>query len=170
MGAATKWPLGGLGHEAEIAAMKEHEIQAAAIKVGISNYVGTAALAVLAGAVALFTFFKQNYDPSIVFYVAFVVAVAALVASIFLGGRGANATAYYLADGTWTKDTRMADFDLQATLTLIGLILTVASAVLGTTSSPHRVIDPCVSVLSADLSRSNPDVGQMRQDLTTCQR
>src|SRR5690242_17146858 len=97
--------------------LKENQIQAAVVKVGISNYVGTAALAVLAGAVALFTFIKQNYDPSVAFYVAFALAVLALVIGIFLGGQGANATAYYLAEGTW-KNTPLAEFNWQAILTL----------------------------------------------------
>ena len=39
--------------------------QAAVLKAGTSNYVGTATLAVLAGGVALFTYIQQNFKVSV---------------------------------------------------------------------------------------------------------
>lgn len=95
--------------------------------------------------------------------------VVALVASIYLGGQGANTTAYTLAAGTWKNDP-LPEFNWPAIRTLAGLILILAAAFLGTASPPHRVPDPCVSVLSADLSKSHPDIQQLRRDLATCQR
>jgi hypothetical protein len=104
--------------------------QAAALKVSISSYVGTATLALIAGGVALYTYVQQNFSPSIGFYLPMLLAVVALVISFVLGGKGANSTATELAKGTWTKDTKTKSFNWQAILVLIGLCLMLIAAAL----------------------------------------
>jgi preprotein translocase subunit SecG len=104
------------------------------MKVGISNYVGGAALAVIGGAAALYTYISQTFDPSGLFDVLMLVALLCLVASIFLGGRGADATTVAVANETWTTRSAGNDFNLQALLTLLGLLLVLGATVLGAMS------------------------------------
>lgn len=108
--------------------------QAASIKVGISNYVGSAALAVIAGAAALYTYISQTFEPSWCFDLAMVLAVICLVAAIFVGGLGADDTANAIADGNWEKRSAGPWFNLQAGLTLIGLVLVLIGAAIGANS------------------------------------
>lgn len=77
----------------------ENQRQAAVVKVGISNYVGTATLAVLAGGVALFTYFQQNFNVSDLFYAFTAGAAVLLVVSLYLGGQGASSLADNLRQG-----------------------------------------------------------------------
>jgi hypothetical protein len=148
----------------------DNQRQAAAIKVSISNYVGTAALAMLAGAVALFTYIQQNFNPSVVFYILILLSVISLVASFFAGGKGANSTATAVAQGTWSHQTKTNAYNLQAILTLAGLVLVLTSAAVGTTlSAPPAKKDPCVTLLSAQLEKPHPDLAQLRQELAVCE-
>jgi hypothetical protein len=52
----------------------DDERQAALMKTSISNYVGTATLAMIAGGVALFTYIQQNFKASAGFYVLVAIA------------------------------------------------------------------------------------------------
>jgi len=137
---------------ADQAVTDENQRQAAAVKVGISNYVGTATLAVLAGGVALFTYFQQNFNVSDVFYGFTVGAAGLLVVSLFLGGRGASSLADKVAKGTWTGQ-KTGEFNWQAILALAGTVALLVAVVLGTTS--HRTTtptkDPCVALLSSEV-------------------
>ena len=150
----------------------ENERQAAVLKVGISNYVGTATLAVLAGGVALFTYIQHNFNPSVVFYGFTAAAAVLLIASFFVGGRGAAKTANELATGTWKKNTRNRAVNWQALLTLVGTVVLMAATAVGT-SSQHRPTttakDPCVALLSRELAGPHPDLGQLRKDLALCE-
>jgi hypothetical protein len=148
----------------------DNQRQAAAIKVSISNYVGTAALAMLAGAVALFTYVQQNFNPSASFYVLILLAVIALVGSLFAGGKGANSTATALAQGTWDDKTKTKAYSRQAVLTLAGLVLVLAAAGVGTTLSvPPAKKDACVTLLSTQLGKPHPNLTQLRQELAICE-
>lgn len=148
----------------------DNERQAAAIKVSISNYVGTAALAMLAGAVALFTYVQQNFNPSAAFYVLILLSVIALVSSFFAGGKGANSTATAVAKGTWSHATKTNSYNVQAILTLAGLVLVLTAAAVGTTlSAPPAKKDPCVTLLSAQLGKPHPHLAQLRQELAVCE-
>jgi amino acid transporter len=147
--------------------MADNLVQAGVLKVGLSNYVATAALAVLAGAVALFSFVQQNYNPTTSFYVVFILAIGALVLSIIVGGRGAAGIVNGIAAGTW-NNSRTGIFNAQAILTLAGLCLVLGATWLGTTSPEHRTADPCIAVLSTDLAASNLDDQQLRHDLAMC--
>jgi hypothetical protein len=148
----------------------DNQRQAAAIKVSISNYVGTAALAMLAGGVALFTYIQQNFNPSGLFYLLILLSLIALVASLFAGGKGADSTATKLGSGAWTHETRTVAYQVQTFLTLAGLILVLAAAGVGTTlSSPPAKKDACVTLLSTELAKPHPILAQLRQELAICE-
>ena len=150
----------------------ENEQQAAVLKVGISNYVGTATLAVLAGGVALFTYIQQNFKVSSVFYVFTAAAAVLLITSFFVGGRGAAKTANELARGTWKAGTKIEAFNWQAILTLLGTVALIVATAVGTSS--HRPTtttrqNPCAALLSHQLARPHPHLGQLRRELAVCE-
>jgi hypothetical protein len=152
------------------AVTSENERQAAVLKAGISTYVGTATLAVLAGGVALFTYVQQNFNVSGVFYGFTATAGVLLILSFMAGGKGANTTAEKLANGTWKKGTETPEFNLQAVLTLLGTVALVVATVVGTSS--HRLTttkDPCVALLSRELAMPHPDLEQLRKELALCE-
>jgi hypothetical protein len=115
-------------------AMDENERQAAAIKVGISNNVATAALAVLAGVVGIFTYISQAFAPAWTFYLFISLATAALVLSIILGGAGSDSTVGLVAKGLW-KNQKTPSFNRQAYLTLFGLVFLLVATAIGATSN-----------------------------------
>jgi hypothetical protein len=149
----------------------ENERQAAVLKAGISNYVGTATLAVLAGGVALFTYVQQNFEVSGFFYGFTATAAALLIASFVAGGKGANTTADNLAKGTWNAGTNTPAFNIQAILTLLGTVALIVATAVGTSS--HRPTttrkDPCVALLSHQLARPHPNLKQLRKELALCE-
>lgn len=148
----------------------ENQRQAAVVKVGISNYVGTATLAVLAGGVALFTYFQQNFNVSDLFYAFTAGAAVLLVVSLYLGGQGASSLADKVAAGTWTGQ-KTEEFNWQAIFALAGTVVLVVAVALGTSS--HRTTtttkDPCVALLSSELAMPHPDLKQLRNELTLCE-
>lgn len=113
----------------------ENKRQAGAISASISTYVATAALAVLAGAVALFTYVTQNYVAEDWFYGLLAAGVAALVVAIFLGGKGSAAVAQAVGSGDYEPGTTSDFFSCQAGLTLIGLLLILAATAVGVTDA-----------------------------------
>jgi hypothetical protein len=120
--------------------MNEDQRQAGGLKIGISNYVATAALAVLAGAAGLFTYISQSFDPPWTFYGLMIVAALALVASIVIGGDGADATVASIAEGEW-DNSKTWQFNAQSVLTLLGLVLVLAATAVGATST-QRIGEP----------------------------
>ena len=108
--------------------------QAASIKVGVSNYVGSAALGVLAGAAALYTYISQTFEPPTCFDIVMVVAVILLVAAIVFGGLGADNSANAVAAENWSSDSAGPWFNLQALVTLVGLVLVLVAAAIGANS------------------------------------
>jgi hypothetical protein len=117
--------------------LTEDRRAAAAIVTGISNYVATAALAVLAGAVALFTFVTQFHKPGTAFYITIAAGAILLVAAIFVGGKGSQAVAESVGDETWDSSADVCEYDWQAILTLLGLVAVIAAVVIGVTA-PER--------------------------------
>lgn len=113
--------------------MNDDQRQAATLKVGISNYVATAALAVLAGGLGLFTYISQSFNPPASFYVLMGLTAAVLVSSIFLGGHGADDTVSKVAQDTWRNEP-IWQFNLQAMLTLMALVLLISATAVGATS------------------------------------
>lgn len=109
--------------------------QAASMKVGTSHYVATSALAVIGGASALYTYISQTFEPSTGFYVLMVLGLVALVLSIILGGRGADDATAAVATGSWSFSTGADVFNLQAILTLVGLVLVLAGTIVGAGSN-----------------------------------
>jgi uncharacterized membrane protein len=107
---------------------------AATMKVGTSHYVATAALGVIGGAAALFTYISPTFEVPGVFNVLMLVAVACLVVSIILGGRGADDITADVADNNWTLDSGGSAFNLQALLTLLGLVLVLVATGFGASS------------------------------------
>jgi hypothetical protein len=113
--------------------MTDDERVAVGLKVGISNYVATAALAVLAGALALYTYIAQNFSPSWFFYASMGAGALCLVTSIFAGGIGADFSVAEAAGGRWANPV-VGAFNWQAGLTLLALLLIVGATAVGTTS------------------------------------
>jgi hypothetical protein len=109
--------------------------QSASISVAISNYVATAALGVLAGAVVLFTYVSGTFAVEDVFYGLIGAGVLLLVASIFVGGRGSAAVAKAVGRKEYHPNKKSEWYNWQAILTLLGLLLVIASAVAGVTVS-----------------------------------
>ena len=108
--------------------------QYASLLISISNYVGTATLAILAGLVAIFTFVEQTSKPHWYFYLVVVLGVFCLVWSFIDGGRASSSVAKAVGDKTWQANSKpnQGSFDRQATTTLMGLILVLAAATIGT--------------------------------------
>lgn len=152
--------------------MTEDERQAATLKVGISSYVGTATLALIAGVVAIYTYVRQYFEAPWAFSVVALVAVLLLVSSFVLGGKGADKTAERVGQGTWNHQTKTPEFEGQAILTLIGLIALIAAAMIGTLSPSKPASDPqlpAVAALKTEVDQARGDVGTLRatvQDLT----
>jgi hypothetical protein len=113
----------------------ESKNQAASMKVGTSNYVASAALAVIGGAAALFTYISQTFDPPLGFDLVMLFALLCLVGSIVVGGLGADDVTSAVADATWTKSSAGAKFEWQAGLTLLGLVLVLIGTWVGATSA-----------------------------------
>ena len=99
-----------------------------------------------------------------------VAAAVLLVASLFLGGKGASSMADKLAKGTW-KGERTGAFNWQAILALAGTVALLVATAVGTSS--HRTTtttkDPCVALLSRELAMPHPDLKQLRNELTLCE-
>lgn len=109
----------------------EGKRQAASMKVGISNYVGGAALAVIGGAAALYTYISQTFDPCWLFNALMLAGLASLVLSIVLGGIGADEATAAVAADDWTMNSSGNSFNLQAVFTLLGLILVIVATLVG---------------------------------------
>jgi predicted MFS family arabinose efflux permease len=114
--------------------VSEGKRQAASMKVAISNYVASAALAVIGGAAALYTYISQTFEPPRAFWVLMVLGLACLVGSIVAGGLGADDATVAVADDTWTMNTSGGKFNGQAILTLVGLILVILATLIGASS------------------------------------
>lgn len=113
--------------------MNDDQRQAVGLKVGISNYVATAALAVLAGSLALFTYISQSFKPPVSFFVLMGLTAGMLVTAIFVGGLGADETVAEAASGTW-RNQSIWQFEAQAGLTLLALLLLIAATAVGASS------------------------------------
>jgi hypothetical protein len=109
---------------------------AATIPAGISNYVASAALAVLAGATALFTYVSQQFDAPSVFDWVMGIGAGILVLAIFLGGVGSAQLTRQIAAGSWDSATQIKPYNWQAGLTLVGLLLVLGATVIGTSANP----------------------------------
>jgi hypothetical protein len=128
--------------------------QAAPIKVGISNYVGSAALGVIAGAAALYTYVSQTFEPPTCFDIVMVIAVVLLVAAIVFGGLGADNTANDIAAGKWSTASAGSWFNFQALATLIGLVLVLVAAAIGANSQRREgAVEERVTRLERQLHR-----------------
>lgn len=108
----------------------EDQRLAASLRVSISNYVGTASLAVLAGLVAVFTYYQQNYQPMVLFYVFIAIATIAIVVSIFCGGKGAAYVANAIATSQYDQ-SKTGAFNAQAIFALLSVIAAIVTVVCG---------------------------------------
>jgi hypothetical protein len=158
--------------------MNENQRQGAALKVGISNYVGNVTIALLAGAIALYTYVNQFFKPGMPFSGAVVITVASLFGSLFQGGRGANSTAETVAKGEWTATTKTSAFNCQAILALVGLGALVVAAILGATS-PDRPASAStettnntasIAKLQVQLQAANETLAELRQEVGAISR
>ena len=128
--------------------LSDDQRQAAAIKATISTYVATAALAILAGTVALFTYISQTFAPPWTFYLFMLLTAVTLVAAIVIGGDGQDLLVARVAKGTWTNES-VWQFNAQAVLTLVALVFVIAGTAVGTTAGTSSGTAPdCVAYLS----------------------
>ncbi|MBV9452355.1 MAG: hypothetical protein JO345_41360 [Streptosporangiaceae bacterium] len=86
---------------------------------------------------ALFTYIQQNFKFSGVFYGFTAAAAVLLIASFFVGGRGAAKTANELAKGTWKTSTKIEAFNWQAILTLAGPLALIIATMPRRPPVPH---------------------------------
>jgi hypothetical protein len=146
-------------------ATNENQRQAAVIWVGISNYVGTAALAVLAAVLALFTYLSQNYDVGALFYCFMALSAGLLVVSLAVGGSVADEVAASVSKGSFPKsewnDQAPSGFSAQSMLTFLGLLALLVAVGVGATS--HRQTSDTQKQLS-ELTRR---MGGLEQTLKT---
>jgi hypothetical protein len=126
--------------------------QSGAISVSISNYVATAALGVLAGAVVLFTYVSGTFSVEDAFYWTSGAGVLLLVASIVVGGRGSAAVAKGIGREEYNPNKKSQWYRWQAILTLLGLLLVVVSAIAGVTASRlHSDLDARMKTLEREV-------------------
>jgi hypothetical protein len=115
-------------------ALSDGKLQAASMKVGISNYVASAALAVIGGAAALYTYISQTFDPPVGFWALMLAGLVCLVISIISGGLGADDATAAVAREDWDTSTSGGNFSFQAGLTMLGLILVLVATLIGASS------------------------------------
>jgi hypothetical protein len=157
--------------------MNDSERQAAAIKASISTYVATAALAVLAGALALFTWISQTFVPPWTFYGCMAVAVVFLVIAIFVGGLGQDWLVNEVAHDRWNNPPTW-QFNWQSGLTLVALCFVTAATAIGATSvrsSPDSspTTDAKLRTIDRDLRAIDRTVASditLRSDVTNLQK
>ena len=147
--------------------------ESASISVAISNYVATAALGVLAGAVVLFTYVSGAFAVEDVFYWLIGAGVLFLVASIFVGGRGSGAVAKAVGDKEYCPKKKNKWYNWQATLTLLGLFFVLASVIAGVTvSQRHSDLDKRLGTLEKEvaiLRTQSTDPDNDRSPQSECQ-
>lgn len=147
----------------------ENQRQAATIRVGISNYVGTAALAVLAGEAAFFTFAQQVYALWWLFYGLVGLAALLIVLSMIAGGQGAASIAKKVADGTYSGE-KIPKFNKQAILTLLAMVIVIAAIPVALSASPRRTQqDNCAEMLSQELSVRHPVMADILRAFEGCE-
>ena len=152
--------------------MNEDQRLAAGLKVGISNHVASAALAVLGGGLGLFTYISQSFAPPSSFYALMGAAAAMLVASIWAGGDGAARTVSAIAGGSWS-DKSLPQFNWQALLTLLALIVLIVATAIGVSSAKvsagtdRRVerVEKQLTTLSSTVTDLRRGQTQLRQRL-----
>lgn len=124
-------------------ALDESVRQVATMKVGISTYVATAALAVMAGTLVIFTFVAASFREPWLFHVLVFLGLMLLVLSVYIGGRESGRVTDQIAADDWDpQDTKQGmlggRFSQQASLTLLGLVVVTVAAITGVSSDPEE--------------------------------
>jgi amino acid transporter len=104
--------------------------QAASAVATLSASVATAALAAVAGLIALFTYLSQNFKVDACFYVAVAGAGLCFVLSFVCSGLGTKELAEKVAAGTWKVEDRIWPFNFQTWLAVAGIVLIAAATVI----------------------------------------
>lgn len=86
-------------------ALDDDSRQAAAMKVGISSHIATAALAVMAGALALYTFVASTFQEPWHFHALVFLGLVLLVLSVFVGAKASAAVTAAVRRGEWLSET-----------------------------------------------------------------
>jgi hypothetical protein len=123
--------------------LSEEVRQAATMKVGISTYVATSALAVMAGTLVIYSFVASSFHESWLFHVLIFLGLLLLVLSVFIGGSESGRITDAIADGDWDpKDTKQGKFggrfSQQAMLTLGGLVVVTLATITGVGSDAEK--------------------------------
>ena len=104
---------------------------ASGIAVNLSSYLITGSLAVLGAQAVVVTFVLDKRDHLLIFALISILAFVSLIGGIVVGGKGIYELGRRGYDGTWDVVARSARFNLQALLTLAGVLLVAISTLLG---------------------------------------
>jgi hypothetical protein len=104
----------------------------------LSSYLMTAALGVIAAQAVIVTFVFDKREHLAWFYLFSAIGVASSVASIYFGGRGIFSLTKRGIDGDWVIKTGGGQFNKQAWLALIGVVLVAISAFCGSSKPEVR--------------------------------
>ena len=155
--------------------LNEDVRQAATMKVGISTYVATAALAVMAGTLVIYTFVASSFQVAWPFHALIFLGLLLLVLSVFIGGWESGRITDAIADSNWDpKDTKEGKFggrfSQQAMLTLAGLVVVTLATITGVASDSEKSrtderIDDLIGEVQ-DLERQTALIQQQVDKLT----
>src|SRR5262249_28605564 len=124
-------------------ALAEDMRTAVQIKVGLSSYLTSGALAVLGAEAVIVTFVLDKREHLLWFYVAGAAGFAMLVYSMVLGSKGIAEAYKDGFQGNWKLDSSKGQFNRQAICALLGVVFVFASVLAGT---PKQ-----------DVTRENPE-------------
>jgi hypothetical protein len=111
---------------------------AAALATSLSQYLITAALAILAAETALINALMDKREKLLALKVVACLLLVSCAASIITGARGITMVFQAGFDGNWQKAVGAAPFDLQAKLLLVSVALFAVSLIAGVTAKRRR--------------------------------
>lgn len=164
-------------------ALSEEVRQAATMKVGISTYVATSALAVMAGTLVIYTFVASSFHEPRLFHGLIFLGLLLLVLSIVIGGRESGRITDAIADEDWKPENTKrgyfgGPFSEQAILTLVGLVVVTAATITGVASDSEKSgtdkrIDDLigqVQTLEDEVASRHKQVDRLARDVRRLQR
>ena len=110
--------------------LNEDNRAASGLMANLSGFIITANLSMLAILGASYVFVAGgNNQTTITYNILLGVAFVCFVISIIAGGKGINDTATALSNSSWTIATATNKFDVQATLSLLGVVLFLIASI-----------------------------------------
>ena len=128
------------------------------IETSLSSYLMTAALAVIGAEAAVLTFVLDKREKLGSFYFVSGLGFLLLVASIYHGGRGIMEVYKNGFAGKWGVQTSKRDFNRQAILSLLGVILVFASVVVAMCIATPKPQKPSLAATCDSLKMGLPEL------------